>query len=127
MEYSPPMRMTAALLVAFFLAFSAATVCLAAGRGGVAQPMPYKPQNIFRNADNDPAVGIGSFIPGDGYGMGPFIGSVPVVGFVPATPHEIEASGSTTPTAQEPEPPAPVVPSVSPPNIGPLSAPAGGP
>lgn len=73
---APPRK---GLLVAFFLACAA--VCGAAGRAGPRPGELYEPQNIFYGADNDPAVGIGSFVPGDAYGLGPFVGSLPLVGY----------------------------------------------
>ncbi|CAA6662163.1 unnamed protein product [Spirodela intermedia] len=64
---APPRK---GLLVAFLLACAA--VCGGGARVGTRLAELYEPQNIFYGADNDPAVGIGSFVPGDAYGLGPF-------------------------------------------------------
>ncbi|CAA7398551.1 unnamed protein product [Spirodela intermedia] len=73
---APPRK---GLLVAFLLACAA--VCGGGARVGTRLAELYEPQNIFYGADNDPAVGIGSFVPGDAYGLGPFVGSLPLVGY----------------------------------------------
>ena len=59
----------------------AVMLALTAVYAGPGMGEKYEPETIFHGADEDPAVGIGGFIPGDGYGLGPLVGSLPLVGY----------------------------------------------